>query len=110
LRGDIEEVLADPNIWKCLECYTCLELCHSDIGMAETFRTLKELSIKRGTGPESVPAAYKMFMDTGMLGKPKEGARKKLGLGPLPESGGDAMRRLMGRDAVDVVCEEEGEV
>jgi heterodisulfide reductase subunit B len=108
LRGDIEEVLADPNIWKCLECYTCLELCHSDIGMTETFRKLKELSIERGTAPESVPASYKMFMDTGMLGKPKEGARKKLGLGPLQPSGEDAMRRLMGCGAVDVVCEEEG--
>jgi hypothetical protein len=38
-----------------------------------------------------------MFLDTGSLGKPKEGARKKLGLSPLPESGGDAMARIMAR-------------
>ncbi len=102
-------MLADPNIWKCLECYTCLEMCHSDIGMAEIFRTLKELSLKNGTGPDSVPASYKTFMDTGRLGKPKQGARKKLGLDPLPPSGGDAMRKLMACDAVDAVCETEGE-
>jgi len=109
LRGDIDEVLADPNIWKCLECYTCLELCHSDIGMAEVFRKLKELSLQTGSGPESVPASYKMFMETGTLGKPKEGARKKLGLDPLPPSGGDAIQRLMGCDAVIAACDSEGE-
>jgi len=109
LRGDIEEVLADSNVWKCLECYTCLELCHSDIGMAEVFRKLKELSLASGNAPESVPASYKMFMETGTLGKPKEGARKKLGLDPLQPTGGDAIQRLMGCDAVIAACDTEGE-
>jgi heterodisulfide reductase subunit B len=109
LRGDIERVLEDDNIWKCLECYTCLEMCHSDIGMAETFRKLKELSIVRGKAPEGVPASYEMFMETGMLGKPKEGARKKLGLDPLPTGGGDAVKRLMGCDAVIAACDHEGD-
>ncbi|MHB9003293.1 MAG: heterodisulfide reductase-related iron-sulfur binding cluster [Coriobacteriia bacterium] len=95
LRGDIDAVLADPQIWKCLECYTCLELCHSEIGMAETFRTLKELAIAAGKGPDGVVAGYKTFMETGQLGKPKESARKKLGLGPLAEPGGDAVARLL---------------
>lgn len=110
LDGDIDKVLDDPNVWKCLECYTCLEMCHSDIGMAETFRKLKELAIKRGQSPEAIPASYQMFMDTGMLGKPKEGARKKLGLSPLPEGGGDAVKRMMGCDAVIAACDtKEGE-
>lgn len=109
LRGEIDDVLANPNVWKCLECYTCLELCHSDIGMAETFRKLKELSLEAGTGPESVPASYKLFMETGTLGKPKESARKKLGLGPLPETGGDAIQRLIGCDAMIAACDGEGE-
>ena len=50
-RGELDEVLADGQLWKCLECYTCQELCHSDIGMAETFRKLKELAIDAGHGP-----------------------------------------------------------
>jgi hypothetical protein len=69
--------------------------------MAGTFRKLKELAIEQGVGPESVPQSYKMFMETGMLGKPKESARKKLGLGPLPEGGGDAMNRIMSADSDD---------
>ncbi len=109
VNGEIDEVLDDPNVWKCLECYTCLEMCHSDIGMAETFRKLKELAIERGSRPDSVPQSYEMFMTTGTLGKPKEGARKKLGLGPLPPSGGDAVKKLMGCDAVIAACDGEGE-
>lgn len=108
LEGRIEEVLAGSQIWKCLECYTCLEMCHSDIGMAETFRTLKELALKRGVAPESVSASYRTFIETGMLGKPKESARKKLGLAPLPQGGGDVIARLMSCDAV-VAASDDGE-
>ncbi len=109
VNGEIDQVLDDPNVWKCLECYTCLEMCHSDIGMAETFRKLKELAIERGSRPDSIPQSYEMFMTTGTLGKPKEGARKKLGLGPLPPTGGDAVKKLMGCDAVIAACDGEGE-
>lgn len=98
MRGEIDEVLASGDVWKCLECYTCQELCHSDIGMAETFRKLKELAMAAGHGPESVSAAYKSVLETGVLGKPKESARKKLGLGPLPATGGDILTRLLDDD------------
>jgi len=105
VRGHLDEVIADGQLWKCLECYTCHELCHSEIGMAETFRKLKEIAMAAGTGPESVSAAYQQVLEQGVLGKPKEGARKKLGLEPLPATGGDAVARLIA--ARDVT--EEGE-
>ncbi|HEY3318329.1 MAG TPA: heterodisulfide reductase-related iron-sulfur binding cluster [Coriobacteriia bacterium] len=92
--GKLDDVLADSQLWKCLECYTCQELCHSDIGMAETFRKLKELAMEAGHGPDSVAAAYETFLTTGTLGKPKESARKKLGLDLLPASGGGVLGRL----------------
>ncbi|MBF4510491.1 MAG: 4Fe-4S dicluster domain-containing protein [Aeromicrobium sp.] len=95
IRGDLDAVIARGDLWKCLECYTCQELCHSRIGMAETFRTLKELAMEADAGPESVSAAYAEFLRTGALGKPRESARKKLGLDPLPEGGGDAVARLL---------------
>ncbi len=104
VRGNIDAVLADGNLWKCLECYTCQELCHSDIGMAETFRTLKELSISEGQGPSSVTDSYAMFLETGTLGKPKEGARKKLGLDPLPATGGDAVARLLANEDTETAA------
>jgi heterodisulfide reductase subunit C len=98
VRGNLDGVLADGQLWKCLECYTCQEMCPSRIGMADAFRKLKELAMAAGTGPESVSAAYRTFLDTGALGKPKESARKKLGLAPLPAGGGDALARLLDDD------------
>ena len=95
IRGDLDAVIARGELWKCLECYTCQELCHSRIGMADVFRQLKELAMAEGSGPESVAAAYAEFLKTGALGKPRESARKKLGLEPLPEGGGDAVARLL---------------
>lgn len=98
VRGDLDGVLAEGQLWKCLECYTCQELCHSRIGMADTFRKLKELAMAAGSGPESVSAAYQTFLKTGVLGTPKEGARKKLGLDPLPATGGEALARVLSDD------------
>jgi len=97
-RHELEEVLAEGELWKCLECFTCQEMCPSRIGMAETFRKLKELANAAGQGPESVTAAYAMFRKTGALGSPKEGARKKLGLEPLPAGGGDDLARILDDD------------
>ena len=98
LRGEIDDVVEEGQAWKCVECFTCQELCHSDIGMAETFRKLKELAAAEGKGPDSVEAAYGEFRNSGMLGKPRESARKKLGLEPLPESGGESLARVLAGD------------
>ena len=56
VRGDLDGVIADGEFWKCLECYTCQEMCHSDIGMAETFRSAQGDRHAQGAGPESVSA------------------------------------------------------
>jgi heterodisulfide reductase subunit C len=93
--GRIDEVLADDNLWKCVECYTCNELCHSRFGMAEVFRKLKEISVEQGTGKPQVADAYATFLKTGSLGEPRESARKKLGLAPLPKRGNEAVNELL---------------
>jgi heterodisulfide reductase subunit B len=98
MKGEIDAVLAEGELWKCLECFTCQEMCPSRIGMAETFRKLKELATASGQGPESVTAAYALFRKTGTLGSPKESARKKLGLAPLPATGGDELSRILDDD------------
>jgi len=48
--------------------------------------------------PEAVSSAYAMFTKTGTLGTPKDAARKKLGLEPLPETGGASLARILDDD------------
>jgi heterodisulfide reductase subunit B len=95
LSGDLEGVIERGDLWKCLECFTCYERCHSRLGMAEVFRKLKELANDQGQVPAAVQSAYEMFRSTGSLGEPRESARVKLGLAPLPTRGGDELEKIL---------------
>lgn len=95
LAGKLDDVVAGEQIWKCVECFTCQERCHSRIGWAGLFRTLKERAIAAGNRPDSVVSAYEEILSAGTLGRPRESMRKKLGLRPLPPTGGDALARLL---------------
>lgn len=96
LDGDLDGVLDDGQAWKCLECFTCLELCPSRMGLAETLRVLKEHAAARGGQPDPVRQAYETFAREGVLGKPRQSARTKLGLPPLPRScGAEALAGLL---------------
>jgi heterodisulfide reductase subunit B/heterodisulfide reductase subunit C len=95
LSGNLEGVIEEAELWKCLECYTCYERCHSRLGMAEVFRKLKELALGEERVPAAVTSAYDMFVQTGSLGEPRESVRAKLGLDPLPERGGEELRRVL---------------
>jgi heterodisulfide reductase subunit B len=95
VRGKLDEVVASGEAYKCVECYNCQELCHSRIGMTEVMRTLKELGVLRGLAPEGVMSGYKTVVETGMLGKPRAAARKKLGLDEVAASGGDVIEELL---------------
>lgn len=97
LSGDLDGVIERGDLWKCLDCFTCYEKCHSRLGMAEVFRKLKELATDQGQLPEAVRFSWDMFAATGRLGEPRESARTKLGLGPSPKDGGEELRRILER-------------
>ncbi len=97
LAGDLEGVIERGDLWKCVECYTCYERCHSRLGMAEVFRKLKELANHQEQVPAAVRSAYEMFRATGSLGEPRESARVKLGLSPLPSRGGEDLEKILSR-------------
>lgn len=97
LSGDLEGVLERGALWKCLECFTCYEMCHSRLGMAEVFRRLRELAVDRGHVPAAVESAYETFLTSGTLGEPREGVRGRLGLDAPPEKGFEELTHLLNR-------------
>jgi heterodisulfide reductase subunit B len=99
LDGDLEGALAGGQAWKCLECYTCLELCPSRIGLAETMRIVKEHAVMREGQPVSVGQAFQLFLQDAVLGKPRDSARGKLGLPSLPPNGAQSLKRLLTGEA-----------
>lgn len=96
LAGELEKIVTGPEPWRCLECMTCLERCHSRLGMAWIFERLKEMARERGYLPSSLRAGYQSFLSTGVLGAPRTPVREKLGLPPLPSTGGSELREMLG--------------
>ena len=95
LTGDLAAVLDLPDIWHCLDCMTCYERCHSRLGMADVFQTLKRLAREQGKIPAPARSNYQMFVSTGMLGTPRQGVRERMGLPELPPSGPNELRAVL---------------
>lgn len=109
VAGKLDEVVASAEAFKCVECYTCQELCHSRIGMADTMRILKNLGVERGISPEGVTKSYQQIVDDGLLGAPRESARKKLGLTPLPGYGKGSLAEILAAAGLSGVTQGQGE-
>jgi CoB--CoM heterodisulfide reductase subunit B len=97
LNGKIKELLSGPDIWRCVNCYTCFELCPQKFGMIKVFETMKHLAYQNDIMPEGVGGGIKMFLDTGRLGEPTT-MRKKLKLPDPPKSGSKDLKKLLQLD------------
>ena len=95
LAGEIDDVIADDDIWKCLECGTCTELCPNNFGMVRVFKEAKRLALAAGVAPAEARQGIEMFQRSGVLGKVRERARVRLGLGPVASPGTDELARLL---------------
>ena len=95
LDGDIESLISGPEIWHCLQCHTCYEMCPQRFGMDTAINTLRLLAMESGHMPPGLRSGIKTFQKTGLLGAPDERQRKRLGLGAAPKSGYEQLRILL---------------
>jgi len=95
LAGRVDAVIEGEGIWKCLECGTCTELCPNSFGMMKVFKRAKRMALQRGLGPAETVQGIEMFNRSAVLGKTRERARSKLGLGPVAESGAEELAQLL---------------
>jgi len=95
LTDDLDEVLASPQVWQCVDCLTCFEKCHSRIGMAKVFERLKNLAREQGKIPAAASAGYQTFLASGSLGSGRASVRAKLGLPDQPAGGIEELRGML---------------
>ncbi len=50
-----DKLLSDDVIWLCSTCFTCIDHCPQDVGIASIVRALRNLSVKE----RDMPVAYK---------------------------------------------------
>ncbi len=94
LSGEFEAVIGSHNIWRCVDCYTCYELCPQKMGMNKIFDKLKHIAIENGKLPKGYSASIEMFRKEGRLGEPTS-VRKKLKLPEPPKSGAEELKKLL---------------
>jgi len=95
LAGDLDEVLAGPDPWRCVDCMTCFERCHSRLGMAKVFEKLRRLAREKEAAPAAVRSSFESFLANGTLGMGRTSARERLGLPSLPPSGLETLRLVL---------------
>jgi heterodisulfide reductase subunit B len=97
VAGDLDAVLAGPDPWRCLDCMTCFERCHSRLGMAEVFERLRRLAREQGVVPAAVRSSFDGFLANGALGSGRASVRERLGLPEMPPSGLEGLRTVLAR-------------
>jgi len=102
LDGKIDELVSGSEIWCCLECETCREICPLKIGMSGVISKLKAMAAQKNAVPEGLQRAAKMFRTTGAVAEVIEVSRKRLGLPPSKKGGFEQLKAIL-----DVLGEQE---
>lgn len=95
LDGRIDELVAGEEIWFCLECETCHELCPWKIGMSEIMSGLKRMAAAQGRMPLGLRQAADAFRRTGAVAEVIEVSRKRLGLPASKATGLEGLRKVL---------------
>jgi heterodisulfide reductase subunit B len=80
LDGEIDEVIKDPVIWMCLDCYVCYELCPMRVGLVDVFTKLRNLAREQGYITKGFKDEYESFKKMGTVAMFSHSARKRVGL------------------------------
>ncbi|MHB9026449.1 MAG: heterodisulfide reductase-related iron-sulfur binding cluster [Armatimonadota bacterium] len=93
--GDLDGVIASKAVWKCHECYTCLDRCCQAYSMLDIFRTVKHLSVEQGVVPDGVADGIATVRAQGTMIVGSAAARKRLKLPDTPKSGAEELATIL---------------
>lgn len=93
--GEVDAVVESRALWKCVECYTCAELCPNKYDQMSILRVAKGLAIARGLAPAAVREGLGAFREKGRLTEASVAQRRRLGLPPVPPAPSEELRALL---------------
>jgi CoB--CoM heterodisulfide reductase subunit B len=106
--GELESVLGSPELWKCVECHTCAELCPNKYDQMTILRQAKHLAMARGLAPAGVAEGVQAFRERGRLTEESVAQRRRLGLAPSPAAPTEELRALLAAAGEESEGEEDG--
>jgi len=81
-----ENPSSNRNIWQCVSCHKCEELCPYEVSPIEFIETMKQRALETGNAPDSIKQEIKQVISTGYafpVTSHTSKTRKSLGLKEL---------------------------
>lgn len=92
-----DKLLSNDVIWLCSTCFTCIDHCPQDVGIASIIRALRNLSAKEGDMPPVFKELAANILKTGyayMIPELRLKKREEQGLPTLPKANLESVAKL----------------
>jgi len=92
-----DKLLSNDVIWLCSTCFTCIDHCPQDVGIASIVRALRNLTVKAGTMPRVYQELASNILKTGyayMITGLRLKKREEKGLPALPKANLENVAKL----------------
>ncbi|MBS7632818.1 hypothetical protein KEJ15_04245 [Candidatus Bathyarchaeota archaeon] len=101
----------NPNIWLCVSCHKCEEICPYEVKPVEVIEALKDEAFEKGYAPEAIREeinqvlttgyAFPIFQSLGYINR----MRGNLGLKPLEERKVEEIKKIAGKTGLEAKME-----
>lgn len=84
-----DRLISNDLIWLCSTCFTCVDRCPQDVGIADIVRAFRNLTVKEGSMPVVYRDLVSNIRKTGyayIIPKLRLKKREEKGLPPLPKA------------------------
>ncbi len=85
--GFRDEVIEDPMIWLCSECYYCAERCPQGVHLPTIWVTLRNMAVEKGAVPDSIKMGFNIIKKTGRVAEVSEAMEVRRESLNLPKAG-----------------------
>jgi heterodisulfide reductase subunit C len=95
--GMKDRVLSSDVIWLCAACFTCVDHCPQDVGVASIIRALRNLAVNEGFIPIVYRELASSILKTGYayrIPELRHRKREEQGLPPLPKANLESIAKL----------------
>jgi len=105
------KLLSNDIIWLCSTCFTCVDHCPQDVGIANIVRALRNLTIKEGEMPVVYKTLALNILKTGytyMISGLRLKKREEEGLPSLPNANLENLEKLFSLTGLSKTLEKAG--
>jgi heterodisulfide reductase subunit C len=92
-----DRLLSNDVIWLCSTCFTCIDHCPQDVGIASIVRALRNLTVEGGSMPVVYRELASNILKTGytyIIPELRLKKREDQGLPPLPKANLESVAKL----------------